>query len=209
MVSLYSEMVKKHTLILEASDTNQIYELLSRGQIGVLPTDTVYGVVAIASKADAVRRAYDLKNRKQKPGTVVSADVNQLVELGFKQRYLRPAESFWPGAVSVIVPCGPSLDYLTLGVGAIAVRVSSSRAFNQLLKRTGPLLTTSANQPGMCPASNIDEAFSYFGQRLDLYVDGGDLSDKEPSTVIRIIDDTLEILRRGAVQISEYGEIIK
>src|SRR5882672_9012380 len=85
------------------------------GAVGVIPTDTVYGLVARASDEVAVKRVYDLKLREGKPGTIIAASVQQLIELGLKPRYLKAVEQFWPGAVSVIIPCGPELTYLHEG----------------------------------------------------------------------------------------------
>ena len=172
------------------------------GTIGVLPTDTVYGVVARAQDQEAVRRLYELKSREHKPGTLIAADTGQLESLGLQHRYLAAVAHYWPGAVSVVVPCGPELAYLHQGVGSLAVRIPDVPDLRALLSRTGPLLTSSANDPGAPTAQNIDEARQYFGDKVDFYVDGGDLSGRAPSTVLRIIDDTVEVLRQGAVPIN-------
>jgi L-threonylcarbamoyladenylate synthase len=76
-----------------------------------------------------------------------------------------------------------------------------------LLDQTGPLLTSSANQPGEPTANTIAEAQTYFADTIDFYVDGGDLSDQKPSTLIRIVDDAIEVLREGGMQIDESGKI--
>jgi tRNA A37 threonylcarbamoyladenosine synthetase subunit TsaC/SUA5/YrdC len=74
-----------------------------------------------------------------------------------------------------------------------------------LLRDTGPLLTSSANHPGEPVAATIAEAQKYFGDKIDFYADGGDLSGRQSSTIIRIIDDAIEIIRQGAVKIDETG----
>jgi len=172
------------------------------GVVGVLPTDTLYGLVCRASDKEAVQRLYLLKKREGKPGTVVAASAEQLATLGVKARYLKAVEQFWPNAISVIVPCS-ELEYLHLGLFSLAVRIPRDPALVTLLEKTGPLLTTSANLPGEPQAANIQEVQAYFGDTVDFYVDGGDLSHRKPSTLIRIIDDAIEILRPGAVIIDE------
>lgn len=179
--------------------------LQQAGAIAVIPTDTVYGVVARAADQAAVQRLYELKSREHKPGTLIAASIDQLVELGIPRRYLTAVEQFWPGAVSVVIPCGPELDYLTQGVQSLAIRIPDDQPLLGLLQRTGPLITSSANQPGEPPATTVAEARNYFGDHVDLYVDGGSLADRRSSTVIRIVDDAIEILRQGAVQLDEYG----
>lgn len=99
----------------------------------------------------------------------------------------------------MIIPCGAELAYLHLGVSSLAVRIPDDKVLLELLERTGPLLTSSANLPDQPVSSNIAEARNYFGDNVDFYVDGGDLSDHQPSTIIRIIDDAIEIIREGAV----------
>jgi L-threonylcarbamoyladenylate synthase len=182
-------------------------QLLLTGAIGVLPTDTVYGIVARAADKTAVERLYQLKHREHKPGTLIAANIDQLVELGLKPRYLKAIEQYWPGPVSVIIPCGPELDYLHQGLNGLAVRIPDHAALHNLLEQTGPLLTSSANQPGEPTATTVDMARGYFGDKVDFYVDGGDLSSRKPSTVMRIVDDAIEIIREGAVKIDESGRI--
>lgn len=179
-----------------------VIEQLKAGAIGVLPTDTVYGVVAQAANHDAVARLYQLKRRENKPGTVIAASVDQLVELGFKRRYLTAVEQYWPGAISVVIPC-MELTHLHIGKYSVAVRVPDDAALRALLEQTGPLLTSSANQPGEPPAETIEQARAYFGDDVAFYEDGGDLSGRLPSTVVRVVDDVIEVLRHGAVSVTE------
>jgi len=168
------------------------------GEIAVIPTDTVYGVVARAEDPSAVERLYRLKHREHKPGTMVAADIDQLVNLGIKRRYLKAVEQFWPGAVSVITPCGDALAYIHQGAHSLAVRIPDDPWLRSLLQRTGPLLTSSANQPGEPPATTIEQAKTYFGDEVSWYEDGGPV-DRPPSTVIRVIDDAIEVVRQGSV----------
>ena len=177
------------------------------GAIGVMPTDTVYGVVARANDKIAVRRLYELKKRDKKPGTVIAANIDQLHELGLKRRYLTAVQQYWPNSLSVVIPCGPELGYLHLGKYSLAVRIPNDAVLNMLSIIVGPILTSSANAPGQPPASNIDDAKKYFETKVDFYIDGGDLQDRLPSTVIRVVDDAIEILREGAVKIDENGRI--
>ncbi len=193
--------------IFDTVHNPQVIDLLKAGAVGVLATDTLYGLVCNAADKAAVDRLYSLKGRERKPGTLAAANIDQLVGLGFKARYLKVVEQYWPGAISIVIPCGQELAHLHLGIGSIAVRVPADQTFRDLLLKTGPLLTTSANSSGDAPAATVEGAKKYFGDTVDFYVNGGDLSGHEPSTVIRIIDDAIEVLRPGAVRINEKGEI--
>ena len=185
-----------------------LISLLKNGAVGVLPTDTVYGLVCVAADRAAVERLYAVKGREDKPGPVIAASTAQLVELGLKARYLKAVEQYWPNPLSVVIPCGPELAYLYLGKDSLAVRIPDDEAVRALLEQTGPLLTSSANAPGEPVASTTAEAQEYFGDMVDFYADGGDLSGRPSSTVIRILDDAIEVLREGAVKIDEYGRIV-
>ncbi|MHB1864821.1 MAG: L-threonylcarbamoyladenylate synthase [Candidatus Saccharimonadales bacterium] len=176
--------------------------LSTNGSIGILPTDTVYGLVARTNDRKAVSRLYALKDRDSKPGTVIAASIEQLVDLGLKRRYLMAVNDYWPGPISVIVPCGPELQYLHLGKFGLAVRIPGEKQLNELLVKVGPLLTSSANTSGNLPARNIKEAKAYFGNKVDFYIDGGDFSNRQPSTIVRIVDDVIEVIRQGAVKIT-------
>lgn len=182
-------------------------KLLIPGAVGVIPTDTLYGVVARAADQEAVERLYSVKSREHKPGTVIAASIDQLADLGIKRRYLTAVEQFWPGAVSVEIP--HQISYLNQGTGRQAFRIPDDPQLLQLLKQTGPLQTSSANTPGDPPATTVESAKKYFGDKLDFYVDGGDLSGREPSTIIRVVDDAIEIIRAGAVKIDETGRVEK
>src|SRR5512146_277084 len=177
-------------------------DLRKPGAIGVIPTDTVYGLVARAADQTAVNRLYKLKGRTAKPGTIIAADTHQLEKLGLKHRYLKAVEQFWPGAVSIVIACNnPVLAYLHLNKNSLAVRVPNDSKLLELLSQTGPLLTSSANPPGQNPAATADQARAYFGKKVDFYISGNNLSKHQPSTVIRIVDDAIDVLRPGAVKI--------
>jgi L-threonylcarbamoyladenylate synthase len=175
--------------------------LMRPGAVGVIPTDTVYGLVARAADRRAVDKLYTLKPREFKPGTLIACSVEQLAELGFKRRYVKAVEQFWPGPVSVIIPAVPELAYLHLGRGSFPVRLPAGEELSKLLQTIGPLMTTSANRPDEPTANTIEEARAIYGDKVDIYVDGGDLSGRPPSTIIRVIDDAIEVIRQGAAKI--------
>jgi L-threonylcarbamoyladenylate synthase len=176
--------------------------LHKHGEIAIIPTDTVYGVVARAADPQAVGRLYQLKHREGKPGTLVAATTDQLVELGIKRDHLKMAEALWPRALSIIIPCDQNLSYLHQGTNSLAIRIPDDSRLVKLLQQTGPLLTSSANQPGEPPSTTIAEAKVYFGDQVDWYEDGG-FVNREPSTVIKIVNHSIEVIRPGAVKFDE------
>lgn len=187
-------------MLIQSSMDKQLCDALVDGAVGVLPTDTLYGVVCRAADQKAVQRLYALKHRESKPGTIIAASQDQLAELGVSLHDFDRAAAYWPGPISVLIPATePKLAYLTQGLPELACRiVAAPPELIKLLQTTGPLLTSSANQPGEPPAATVDEAKQYFADAADFYIDGGDKSSAEPSTLIHLRGDQPEILRQGA-----------
>lgn len=179
---------------------NLAAHLNTPGEIAVIPTDTVYGVVGRVSDEQAVARLYRLKRRQNKPGTLIAATVHQLVELGIEQHYLVNLDQFWPGQVSIIMPCSESLRYIHQGLNSLAIRIPNDPWLLDLLQQTGPPLTSSANQPGDPPATTIIEARNYFEEQVTWYEDGG-VVNRDPSAVIKIVNDKIDVIRSGSVSI--------
>lgn len=193
--------------IFKTLNDPEVSQLLQNGAVGVLPSDTQYGLMTLATNEESIKRLYAYKKRENKPGTLVAANLQQLVDLGLKARYLKAVEQYWPNPLSIVIPCGPELAYLHRGLHSLAVRIPVDKPLRKLLEKTGVLQTTSANPVGSPVAGTIQQARGYFGDDVDFYVDGGDLSGREPSTVIRVVDDAIEILRPGALVIDESGRI--
>lgn len=186
-----------------------IINSLQDGLIGVIPTDTVYGLACSALNQNSASRLYGLKNREAKPGTLLAANIDQVINLGIPRRYLKAVEHYWPNSISIVVPTVATLRYLDQGIGSLAIRIPDDDVVHKLLLSTGPLITTSANKPGEQPSATIFDAKAYFGDRVDFYVDGGDLSRRLSSTIIRVVDDAVEVLRQGSIKINEKGEVIQ
>ncbi len=174
-------------------------DLLASGAVGVMPTDTIYGLVAAAGNEASVERFYALKNREQKPGTLIAASTDQLLSLGVPQSEIDQVAKYWPNPVSAVLTVSGH-EYLHQGVGTLAMRVVADETIRALLEQTGPLITSSANQPGKPPATNVDEAITYFGDSVDFYVDGGTVI-AETSTIIRPTAEGVEILRQGSISL--------
>ncbi len=195
--------------VFDSLDDADLVKLIKHGAVGVLPTDTIYGLVCKADNHESVKRLYRLKNRDHKPGTLIAANIEQLVSLGFKRRYLKAVEHLWPGAISIEIPTSePHTAYLRQNQPTIAMRLPSDKKLQTLLSKTGPLITTSANHAGKEPATTVETAGLYFGGNVDFYVDGGNLKDRQPSTIIRVVDDEIEVMREGAVKIKN-NKVVK
>lgn len=176
----------------------QAAQKITEGSVGIFPVDTVYGIIAAANQPKAVSRFYGLKQRTDKPGTLIAGNTDQLISLGLNPEDIKRAARYWPNPVSVVLPTPPSLDYLSLGKQTLAVRIPTDKELRKTLSITGPIITTSANRPGEPTVTQIDQAVEIFGDQVDFYVDGGDYTDRKPSTVIVLSDSSVTVLRDGA-----------
>lgn len=178
--------------------TDDLAQAIKAGGVGVIPTDTLYGLVGSALLPDAVERIYELKRRDQtKPFIVLIADVGDVEQFGIVlSDELRTAlADYWPGAYSIILPTlDEQFEYLHRGSDQIAFRLPDNETLVELLRETGPLVAPSANTEGMPPATNVAEARNYFGTSVDFYVEGEELSGRA-STIIEITPDGTRVVR--------------
>ncbi|MDO8520515.1 MAG: L-threonylcarbamoyladenylate synthase [bacterium] len=192
---------------------DDVADMLKNGGVGVLPTDTLYGLVGSALFPDAVARIYELKERgPDKPLIVLIADIEDLEQFGVVLseklvgvvRRVPPKadlssrgllESYWPGPHSIILPIiDDTFEYLSRGTDSIAFRLPDKEDLRALLRETGPLVAPSANVEGKPPARTIEEAQKYFGDDVDFYVDGGELAGK-PSTILLLEGEKVRMIR--------------
>lgn len=182
--------------VIRTLDSNELVESLKEGGVAVIPTDTIYGIVGLATSKEAIEKIYEIKGRdKTKPLIVLISSPNDLKLLDIKldENSKKVVEKYWPGKVSVVFPRAND---------TLAARLPDYPELKDLIKKTGPLVAPSANPEGLAPAKNIQEAINYFGDSIDYYVDAGEL-DSLPSTLIEIRDGKVVVLREGAVTIDE------
>lgn len=175
--------------------SSEIVDILKNGGVVVARTDTIYGLLARADSRASVDRIYDLKQRTPtKSPIVLISNPNQMYDQYDKAVY-EILQQYWPGPNSMILPSTNGPEWVTRGNRSIAYRLPASDALRELIAQTGPLIAPSANPETLTPASNIDEAKAYFGERVDAYVDGGDSKDATASNLYRLNNGQLEKLR--------------
>jgi L-threonylcarbamoyladenylate synthase len=175
---------------------------LNDGGVVVIPTDTIYGIVARTTDKQAVERIYRLRGRApEKPCIILIAEAWQVSDASlWTDIHRQLTEKYWPGALSLVTPTTDKTpEYLHRGTHTLAYRIPDYPDLRKLLSATGPLIAPSANREGDLPATTLAEAQAYFGDTVDGYVDGGSLANHQPSTVVTIQDDKPVILRHGSV----------
>lgn len=176
-------------------------EKIKNGAVGVIPTDTLYGLVCSALNTRSVAKIYVMKKRSPNKPLIILvsslADIS-LFDVSLDKKEKKIVDGLWPGPVSVaFVRKIEKFEYLECGTNTIAFRIPADDKLREFLKMTGPLVAPSANTEGGAPASTISEARDYFGDSADFYIDGGTLADA-PSTLIKIENGEIKVLRKGA-----------
>jgi L-threonylcarbamoyladenylate synthase len=161
--------------------------------IGILATDTLYGLVASALDRAGVEKIYELKKRQlDKPLIVLISSREQLAnfDINVDAKLSAELDKYWPGPVSIALPLpnNPNIrhrwEYLHRGTNSIAFRLPNKQELLDFLKSHGPLVAPSANPEGLPPAQTIAEAKNYFGNNLDFYIGGAKRLTGPASTLL-------------------------
>ena len=179
-------------------------DVLRRGGLVAYPTETFYGLGALARDAAAVDRLARVKGRPDgKPLPLLAADRAQVEEVAvLGDDAVRLADMFWPGPLTLVLPARPGLPAaITAGTGTVGVRVPGSETARALARAAGgAIVSTSANASGEPPPSSPDELAPALAARLDAVLDGGRTPGGSPSTVVAVAGGgALQLVRDGAV----------
>lgn len=182
-------------------DQNLIETLKGNG-VAVMPTDTIYGLVGSALDVSVVNRIYNIRKRApEKPCIMLIGDISELEKfyITLSEEQKNKLKEYWSDnsePTSIVLDSeDESFAYLHRGTKTLAFRLPALKELQELLMKTGPLVAPSANPEGLPPAKDITEAKEYFGDSVDLYVDGGEINGK-PSKLIQLHKDgTVSILR--------------
>jgi len=179
-------------------------ERLRAGGLAAFPTDTVYGVGAMASDPVAVKKLFKAKNRprdKAIPILLASAEELEVVVERVPEAGVRLAQAFWPGALTLVFR--RSRDFLSpalAGGETVAVRVPDHPVVRALIERVGePLAGTSANLSGQRSPVTAEEVRKQLGASVDIIIDGGRCPGGIESTVVDVTVDPPRVLREGAI----------
>lgn len=177
-------------------------QVIRRGGVVAIPTESFYAVGASPFDEAAVRRVGRMKGRAQgKPLLVLIAESAQLE--GIVAEVTEGAavlmQRFWPGPLTIVFPAASDLpEALTLGTGTVGVRQPAYPALVELLRQTGPLTGTSANRSGEPPAQTAEEVQAALGSEVDVILDGGPTAGGLPSTIVQTVG-SIRLLREGPI----------
>ncbi|MEV4011744.1 L-threonylcarbamoyladenylate synthase [Nonomuraea angiospora] len=186
--------------------------VVRRGELVVLPTDTVYGIGADAFTPAAVTALLDAKGRgREMPPPVLVGTVRAATalidDLGPYGQDL--IDAFWPGPLTLVCKANRALSWdLGETKGTVAVRMPLHPVALDLLKETGPMAVSSANRSGAPAATTAEEAQEQLGDSVEVYLDGGKTTDNTPSTILDLTTAVPRLLRRGAIPVEKLRGII-
>jgi len=188
-------------------------DALRDGELVAFPTETVYGLGANASNPAAVRKVYELKGRP--PSHPVIVHIDQAKYLRRWVRELTPAAeqlaaAFWPGPLTLVLPRGENVqDVVTGGQDSVAIRIPSHPMARQLLDAFGGgIAAPSANRYGRLSATRAEHVHDEFGDAVKVVLDGGECQVGLESTIVSCLDDTVRLLRPGAVTLSQLRGVV-
>jgi len=200
------------TSCISPDDLYLAIRALHSGQLVVFPTDTVYGVAALAQDEAAVRLLYQAKSRPDHmalPVMVASPDLIPAIALP-QPVFWTLAARFWPGPLTIILSKTPSLPgIVTAGGDTVGLRIPDHPLVLDLLRLVdAPLAVTSANRSGQAPARTATEAREQLDGRVSIIVDGGPTPGSQPSTVLDLTSAPPRILRPGPITASAIATVI-
>lgn len=182
----------------------EVVEVIAAGGVAAVPTDTVYGLVCDPSSAAAVDRVYAIKRRPADLElTLLVAGLGQADRaVVLDERARRLAARYWPGPLSIVAPLREGRYAIPRHGATLSVRLPSHPLLLTLLRRTGPLASTSANRHGDPPAATAGDALAALGDEIDAIIDGG-IAGGQASTIIDCSRTPPRVLREGPIPGSE------
>ena len=194
------------TEIIPAAQIQQALAVLKNGGILAFPTDTVYGLGALAFDNAAIESIYIAKDRPiEKAIPILIGDLSDLdqVTVDIPNMALRFASRFWPGPLTCIVPKKQTLPLAVSATSTVAVRIPNHPNALALLCAAGPMAVTSANISGQPSPSTAEEVYSQLNGRIPLILDGGKAPGGIPSTLVNCTGGEPVILRAGPISLAE------
>ena len=200
-----------------SADRTAAVELLRKGEIVALPTETVYGLAADALNAIAVTKIFEAKDRPRFDPLIVHlpdrAWLEKVADLPAQDRQLilKLADKFWPGPFTMVLPKRQIIpEIVTAGLDTVAVRVSAHPVFSEIIREFGkPLAAPSANRFGGVSPTAAQHVLDDLQDRITLIIEGGPTAHGIESTIVAIRDGKIDILRRGPITAEQLSELAK
>ncbi|MGB2591169.1 MAG: L-threonylcarbamoyladenylate synthase [Candidatus Acidiferrum sp.] len=209
-----AELLRVNAQNPEAEVLRYAADLLSRGSVVAIPTDTFYGLAADPFNLSAVGEIYKVKGRPETRALpILVSSLEQAMQLArdVPQVFLKLAQEFWPGALTIVVDAANRVPLkVTANTGKVALRWAKSDVVKKLIDEfDGPITGTSANISGFPSCSNSEQVMKQLGGRLPLILDGGETGATLGSTIVEVHGGAWKIIREGAIPVAEIEKALK
>jgi L-threonylcarbamoyladenylate synthase len=200
--------------MLSGSDWKRVRDIFKKGGMIAYPTETFYGLGVDPFNEIAIKKLFALKGRDfDKPVSILIKDKKMLLTVVEAISPLAEIliKKFWPGPLTIIFKAKKSIpSILTGGTGKIGVRISSNPITQKLLEEIdSPITTTSANPSGEKSPVTANKVMGYFGNKIDLILDGGMLYGKLGSTIVDVTEGELAVIREGEITVEAISACLK
>ena len=198
-------------IVAGAAALARAVELLRAGELVALPTETVYGLAADSLNIAAVTKIFEVKERPRFDPLIVHLPTRQALEAIADvdpPLVSALAQRFWPGPFTIVLPRrDPIPDLVTAGMQTVAVRMSAHPLFSSIVRHFGaPVAAPSANRFGRISPTTAQHVKEELNGRIPLIVDGGDTLHGIESTIVRVVNNGIEILRQGPITAEMLAE---
>jgi L-threonylcarbamoyladenylate synthase len=185
--------------------------VLNSGGLVAFPTDTVYGLGALAFNRGSIGRLYSVKQRdRERPLPVLISSQDQLshITVRLNKAAQMLADRFWPGPLTIVVESHPELPDEISSSGTVGIRIPDHAFARELLSRAGPMAVTSANLSNHPASRNAEEVLHELGGKIELVIDGGLTAGQIPSTVVDCTKQTATVLRAGPIGVDQILAVL-
>ena len=202
-----------NTVVITSDDLSYAAEVILRGGLVAVPTDTVYGLACNGLDTDAVAKVYEIKGRPTiKPLILLvpNLDIAATFCTGMPDSAKLLAETFWPGALTIVLPHSKNVpDIVTAGGSTVGIRCPNHPKTLELLRLTGvPLAAPSANISDMPSPKTASDVLAYFDGKIECIIDGGTTSLGFESTIVDFTEKPFKLLRQGALHAEEIARVL-
>ncbi len=204
------------TKVLKANDKSikLASEILKRGEIVAVPTETVYGLAGDSTSNETIKKIFEAKGRPSDNPLIVhiaSLDMLEGIVSEFNDDAKKLADAFWPGPLTIIMPKGSKVcDATTAGLDSVGVRMPSNEIARQIIKTSGIAFSApSANTSGKPSPTTAKDVFDDLNGKISLIIDGGVCDAGVESTVISVLESAPIILRPGLITKEEIEKVLQ
>ncbi len=198
---------------IDEKELNDCVQTLKNGGVIIFPTETVYGIGASAYCKEAVKKIYEVKQRPgEKPLSILLRSIEEISKYAVISNEIEEKiiKNFMPGPLTIILKKKTEMfDYISSGKDTIGIRIPDNKIIMSILQKSQlPIVAPSANISGKPSGVILDEILNDFNGKVDICINGGKAELSESSTIVKVVDNKVEILREGKIKLKDIQEVL-